>query len=160
MTTKFNLIFLYIQRIIIAYTYVVIHSLILGNLVEYLYGYFFFTALKVKLQNIEDNVPNKDVFNTIASTISALQLYKGLTVEQIVRGDITEVEPLQRLTLADAFAIAQTAYEKDDMFYAIEWMKYIIEEVKSHRISDIDDKVSSSAIFHMLSNAYFRVSND
>lgn len=160
MTTKFNLIFLYIQRIIIAYTYVVIHSLILGNLVEYLYGYFFFTALKVKLQNIEDNVPNKDVFNTIASTISALQLYKGLTVEQIMRGDITEVEPLQRLTLADAFAIAQTAYEKDDMFYAIEWMKYIIEEVKSHRISDIDDKVSSSAIFHMLSNAYFRVSND
>lgn len=160
MTTKFNLIFLYIQRIIIAYTYVVIHSLILGNLVEYLYGYFFFTALKVKLQNIEDNVPNKDVFNTIASTISALQLYKGLTVEQIMRGDITEVEPLQRLTLADAFAIAQTAYEKDDMFYAIEWLKYIIEEVKSHRISDIDDKVSSSAIFHMLSNAYFRVSND
>lgn len=160
MTTKFNLIFLYIQRIIIAYTYVVIHSLILGNLVEYLYGYFFFTALKVKLQNIEDNVPNKDVFNTIASTISALQLYKGLTVEQIMRGDITEVEPLQRLTLADAFAIAQTAYEKDDMFYAIEWLKYIIEEVNSHRISDIDDKVSSSAIFHMLSNAYFRVSND
>lgn len=100
------------------------------------------------------------MFNTIASTISALQLYKGLTVEQIVRGDITEVEPLQRLTLADAFAIAQTAYEKDDMFYAIEWMKYIIEEVKSHRISDIDDKVSSSAIFHMLFNAYFRVSND
>lgn len=120
----------------------------------------FFTALKVKLQNIEDNVPDKNVFNTIASTISALQLYKGLTVEQIMRGDITEVEPLQRLTLADAFAIAQTAYEKDDMFYAIEWLKYIIEEVKSHRISDIDDKVSSSAIFHMLSNAYFRVSND
>lgn len=77
-----------------------------------------------------------------------------------MRGDITEVEPLQKLTLADAFAIAQTAYEKDDMFYAIEWLKYIIEEVKTHRISDIDDKVSSSAIFHMLSNAYFRVSND
>ncbi|XP_011430792.4 prolyl 4-hydroxylase subunit alpha-1 [Magallana gigas] len=113
-------------------------------------------ALKVKLQNIEDNVPDKNVFSTIASTISALQLYKGLTVEQIMRGDITEVEPLQKLTLADAFAIAQTAYEKDDMFYAIEWLKNIIEEVKTHRISDIDDKVSSSAIFHMLSNAYFR----
>ncbi|XP_022322338.2 prolyl 4-hydroxylase subunit alpha-1-like [Crassostrea virginica] len=112
-------------------------------------------ALKVKLQNIADNVPDKDVFNTIASTISALQLYKGLSVEQIMRGDITEVRPLQTLTLADAFAIAQTAFEKDDMFYAIEWLKYIVGEVKDNRISDIDDRVTATAVFHMLSNAYF-----
>ena len=115
-------------------------------------------ALKVKLQNIADNVPDKDVFNTIASTISALQLYKGLSVEQIMRGDITEVRPLQMLTLADAFAIAQTAFEKDDMFYAIEWLKYIVGEVKDNRISDIDDRVTATAVFHMLSNAYFSAS--
>ena len=115
-------------------------------------------ALKVKLQNIADNVPDKDVFNTIASTISALQLYKGLSVEQIIQGDITEVRPLQTLTLADAFAIAQTAFEKDDMFYAIEWLKYIVGEVKDNRISDIDDRVTATAVFHMLSNAYFSAS--
>ncbi|XP_056012906.1 prolyl 4-hydroxylase subunit alpha-1-like [Ostrea edulis] len=113
-------------------------------------------ALKVKLQNIEENVPNKDVFNTIASTISALQLYKSLTIEQIMSGDVTGVKPLQRLSLSDAFDIANSAYEMDDTYYAIKWFRYIVDEVKENRISDIDDQISSSAVFHLLSNAYFK----
>lgn len=119
--------------------------------------YQFLSALKVKLQNIEENVPNKDVFNTIASTISALQLYKSLTIEQIMSGDVTGVKPLQRLSLSDAFDIANSAYEMDDTYYAIKWFRYIVDEVKENRISDIDDQISSSAVFHLLSNAYFKV---
>lgn len=111
----------------------------------------------MKLQNIEENVPNKDVFNTIASTISALQLYKSLTIEQIMSGDVTGVKPLQRLSLSDAFDIANSAYEMDDTYYAIKWFRYIVDEVKENRISDIDDQISSSAVFHLLSNAYFKV---
>ncbi|XP_062614027.1 prolyl 4-hydroxylase subunit alpha-2-like [Saccostrea cucullata] len=113
-------------------------------------------ALKVKLQNIEDNVPSKDVFDTIASTISALQRYKSFTIDQIMNGNIAEAKPLQKLTLADAFDIAQASYEKEEMYYAIEWLKYIVDEVKANRISDIDDQISAAAVFHLLSNAYFK----
>lgn len=43
------------------------------------------------------------------------------------------------------------------MFYVIEWLKYIIEEVKIYCILDIDDKVLFLVIFYMLFNVYFRV---
>ena len=114
--------------------------------------------LKVKLQNIEDNIPTRSKFMRIASSITSLSLHGERSLQGIMRGEIDGRLPIHSVTLGDIYHIAFGAYENEDYFYTYTWLTFVYGKMKSDRISELEHDVTISNVGNLLASASFKVS--
>lgn len=112
--------------------------------------------MRVKLQNIVDNIPEEKQFNYIAYRISKLQIFQKLSPADIMKGTISGMQPEEPMNISDAFDIGKAAFDNEDYYTAIDWLEYIDEQLKSNKHKESD--INRTTVLSKLSSAYFKVS--
>ncbi|KAJ8319821.1 hypothetical protein KUTeg_001408 [Tegillarca granosa] len=110
--------------------------------------------MRVKLQNIVDNIPDEKQFNYIAYRISKLQIYQKLSPADIIKGTISGMQPEEQMNLTDAFDIGKAAFNNEDFYTAIDWLEYIDEQLIANKHQESD--INRTTVLSKLSSAYFK----
>ena len=93
-----------------------------GNVLFFLF-LLFLTALRFKLENLKGSFPSDIDFGLIAHGLTRMQYLNGIDIKGIVNGTICGKQSLQKPNVADLFRIARMAYDREDFYTAITWLK-------------------------------------
>ena len=118
-----------------------------------MYFFYFFSAMRVKVQNIEDNLPMEERLMTIAKGIINLQNLYDASVEEIVGQSFFRNDSIQPLSLDDKYFLARAAYEAEDFNLAVDWLL----RVTADYIDGTGVDFSLKNVLNLLSSAYFKV---
>ena len=109
--------------------------------------------MRVKVQNIEDNLPMEDRLMTIAISIINLQNLYDASVEEIVGQSFFKNDSIEPLSLDDKYFLARAAYEAEDFNLAVDWLL----RVTADYIDGTGVDFSLKNVLNLLSSAYFKV---
>lgn len=122
--------------------------------------YLLTSALRVKLQNMEDNIPDDKQLTEIANSVLNLEQFHNITIGELLVGEINGYLPHEPLKLGDLVYIAKAAYDTEQYYYTITWLRHVIDEIKVQRIDDVDGEYTKAAVYSLLASAYFKVSKE
>ncbi|XP_052079754.1 prolyl 4-hydroxylase subunit alpha-3-like [Mytilus californianus] len=114
-------------------------------------------ALRVKLQNMEDNIPDDQQLTEIANSVLNLEQFHNITIGELLVGEINGHLPHEPFTLGDLVYIAKAAYDTEQYYYTITWLRHVIDEIKLRRIDDVDGEYAKAAVYSLLASAYFKI---
>ncbi|VDH93062.1 prolyl 4-hydroxylase [Mytilus galloprovincialis] len=114
-------------------------------------------ALRVKLQNMEDNIPDDKQLTEIANSVLNLEQFHNITIGELLLGEINGHLPHEPLKLGDLVYIAKAAYDTEQYYYTITWLRHVIDEIKVQRIDDVDGEYTKAAVYSLLASAYFKM---
>lgn len=116
-------------------------------------------ALRLKIQNMDDNIPNNEQLSKIALSVLNLDKFYNKTAQDLMLGDIDDHLPQKPLTLSDVVYIAKVAYDNEQFYYAITWLNHVISEMKIRQLETIDDVYGKATIYNLLASAYFKMNH-
>lgn len=111
--------------------------------------------LKVKLMNIEDNLPSEDDFNNITYAVLGLQDFQDYSMYEIMDGTVNGVKPHEPLVLEDAMDFGLCAYTKGLYDRAIDWLEFVVDE--NGKSTDDIGRHTVGKLYSNLATVYLRI---
>ncbi|KAK3082739.1 hypothetical protein FSP39_003873 [Pinctada imbricata] len=113
--------------------------------------------LRVKLQNMEDAIPEKVDFKKIAYSLTNLNLYGGFSLDEIIKGNLNGYAPKQAFSLEDISDIGHASYDREDYYYAYKILSYVYDRMKSNRINELENGITIGNQASRLSSACYKM---
>lgn len=82
-----------------------------------------YKALRFKLDHLKASFPSDVDFEIIAIGLTRMQYLSGIDLKEMVNGTINGKHSLHKPKVADLFFIARMAYDNEDFYTAIIWLK-------------------------------------
>ncbi|KAL4217448.1 hypothetical protein ACF0H5_023898 [Mactra antiquata] len=108
--------------------------------------------MRVKIENMADNLPTGKDIQKISHGILRLQAMYNISANDVMSGNISHTSSHSPFSLDDAFDMARIAYETEYYFLAIDWLKIVT--------SQYDAAVTSFNVtnaMNLLSSAYYKL---
>ena len=109
-------------------------------------------AMRVKVQNIADNLPKEIKLTNICKSILKLQNLYDISVNDLTSGYINGMTSLYPLSLNEAFEIARVAYDSFQYKLAVDWLEYVTSTFDENKAS-----FNLTSAMNVLSSTYFKV---
>ncbi|XP_033727893.1 prolyl 4-hydroxylase subunit alpha-2-like [Pecten maximus] len=110
--------------------------------------------LKVKLLDIEDNLPTDDAFYNITYAVLGLQVFQGYSIEDMMEGSVDGIQPHEPVTLGDAVDFGISAYTQGCHDRAISWLEFVVTKIGNSK--DNIGRHSIGMLFSNLATVYLR----
>jgi len=81
--------------------------------------------MKMKIDNMSDNIPTGKHLQLIIKAILRLQVIYNITANDVMTGNFT-ILTKALLSLDDAFDFARFAYESNQWYLTVDWLKYVM----------------------------------
>lgn len=111
-----------------------------------------------RLANIEDNLPTEEDFESVAYSLLLIQHTQGLRTADLLAGRIGGHLAADRISLQDQFQVAKMAVDRDDYYYAAQWLKNMETSGRLAQLRKDEHGFNATNVLGMLASAYFRVS--
>lgn len=111
-----------------------------------------------RLANIEDNLPTEEDFESVAYSLLLIQHTQGLRTADLLAGRIGDHLAADRISLQDQFQVAKMAVDRDDYYYAAQWLKNMETSGRLAQLRKDEHGFNATNVLGMLASAYFRVS--
>ncbi|XP_060575671.1 prolyl 4-hydroxylase subunit alpha-3-like [Ruditapes philippinarum] len=87
-------------------------------------------AMRAKVGNIADNMPSGGHLKHVIRGVLRLQVIYNMSVSDVMSGKFADIPALSSLSLDDAFEFARVAYESDQYYLAVVWLKEVVNMYK------------------------------
>ncbi|OWF51289.1 prolyl 4-hydroxylase subunit alpha-2-like [Mizuhopecten yessoensis] len=110
--------------------------------------------LKVKLMDIEDNLPTEMDFNNITYAVLGLQDFHRYSNADVMEGSVNGVQSYEPVTTEDAVDFGMSAFKHNYPDRAISWLEYVIDKIGSSTTAV--GKHSVGMLYSTLATVYLR----
>ncbi|PVD39069.1 hypothetical protein C0Q70_01697 [Pomacea canaliculata] len=110
-----------------------------------------------RLANIEDNLPTEEDFESVAYSLLLIQHTQGLRTADLLAGRIGGHLAADRISLQDQFQVAKMAVDRDDYYYAAQWLKNMETSGRLAQLRKDEHGFNATNVLGMLASAYFRI---
>lgn len=105
----------------------------------------------MKIDNMSDNIPTGRHMNLVVKAILRLQTIYNISADDIMSGNVIN-EMKTPFSLDDAFDIARVAYDVDQCYLAIDWLKFVTSHYDKQTTS-----FNKTNALNLLASAYLKV---
>ena len=108
--------------------------------------------MSARVGNIADNMPSGGQLKHVIRGVLRLQVIYNISVNDVMSGKFSDFTALSNMTLDDAFDFARVAYDTDQYYLAVAWLKEVIKMYNEQEVTFTLRNVRS-----LLSSAYLKV---
>ncbi|XP_053385512.1 prolyl 4-hydroxylase subunit alpha-3-like [Mercenaria mercenaria] len=109
--------------------------------------------MRSKVENIADNIPSGSNLKHVITGVLRLQAIYNVSVGDVMSGSFSEFPALSSLSLDDAFEFARVAYETEQYYLSVVWLKEVISLYDQQSSA----KFKLSNAMNLLSSAYLKL---
>ncbi|KAK3576226.1 hypothetical protein CHS0354_002828 [Potamilus streckersoni] len=110
-------------------------------------------GMSVKIQNIEDNIPNEEDLSSVAHALVKLQSIYDIPLDNIISGNISDMQAQAPLSLDDMFILARAAYDHADYYGSVVWLREALDRFEKGKQDGTTFNVSR--VSSLLGSSYY-----